>query len=61
MYGNVFISGLGLVEELLPGTDFIPTATIAWFLAYKDDEIPASESRINMSDDENDVIDVDVS
>jgi hypothetical protein len=24
--------GVGLIEELLPGLDFIPTATIAWLL-----------------------------
>lgn len=32
LYGNGFISGLAFAEELLPGLDFIPTATIAWFL-----------------------------
>jgi hypothetical protein len=32
LYGNGIISGLALAEELLPGLDFIPTATIAWFL-----------------------------
>jgi hypothetical protein len=25
-------AGVGLIEELLPGLDFIPTATIAWLL-----------------------------
>jgi hypothetical protein len=25
-------TGVGLIEELLPGLDFIPTATIAWLL-----------------------------
>ncbi|KAL1526750.1 hypothetical protein AB1Y20_015446 [Prymnesium parvum] len=32
LYGNAVISGLALAEELLPGTDIIPTATIAWLL-----------------------------
>ncbi|CAM9965602.1 unnamed protein product, partial [Ectocarpus sp. 13 AM-2016] len=27
-----FFSGLAFVEEILPGFDVIPTATIAWFL-----------------------------
>lgn len=31
LFGNALISGFAFVEELLPGTDFIPTATIAWF------------------------------
>uniref|UniRef100_A0A7S2RIK8 Uncharacterized protein n=1 Tax=Rhizochromulina marina TaxID=1034831 RepID=A0A7S2RIK8_9STRA len=34
LYGNAALSGLALVEELLPGLDFIPTATIAWFITY---------------------------
>lgn len=25
---------VGLVEEVLPGTDFIPTATIMWLYSY---------------------------
>ena len=32
LYGSTFISGIAFVEEILPGTDFIPTATIAWLL-----------------------------
>jgi len=32
LYNNSFISALAFAEELLPGLDFIPTATIAWFL-----------------------------
>ena len=32
LYGNGIISGLAFAEELLPGLDIIPTATIAWFL-----------------------------
>ncbi|KAL1519131.1 hypothetical protein AB1Y20_003394 [Prymnesium parvum] len=32
LYGNAVISGLALAEELLPGLDIIPTATIAWLL-----------------------------
>lgn len=34
LYGNAALTGLALVEELLPGADFIPTATIGWFLTY---------------------------
>ena len=32
LYGNGLISGLAFAEELLPGLDIIPTATIAWVL-----------------------------
>ena len=32
LYGNGLIAGLALAEELLPGLDIIPTATIAWLL-----------------------------
>jgi len=34
LFGNGILTGLALVEELLPGTDFIPTATIGWVLTY---------------------------
>jgi len=32
LYGNGLLTGLAFCEELLPGTDFIPTATIGWLL-----------------------------
>jgi len=32
MYNANGVAMLGLVEELLPGTDIFPTATVAWFL-----------------------------
>ncbi|CAB1100012.1 unnamed protein product [Ectocarpus sp. CCAP 1310/34] len=32
LYGNSIFAGLAFVEEILPGFDVIPTATIAWFL-----------------------------
>ena len=32
MYGNGPLAILGFGEEILPGTDIIPTATIAWIL-----------------------------
>lgn len=32
MYKNAGLAAVGFVEEILPGTDIIPTATIAWFL-----------------------------
>eukprot|EP00470_Lotharella_oceanica_P000988 CAMPEP_0170171994 /NCGR_PEP_ID=MMETSP0040_2-20121228/5199_1 /TAXON_ID=641309 /ORGANISM="Lotharella oceanica, Strain CCMP622" /LENGTH=98 /DNA_ID=CAMNT_0010412381 /DNA_START=92 /DNA_END=388 /DNA_ORIENTATION=- len=32
LFGNGLITGVALVEELLPGTDIFPTATIAWIL-----------------------------
>ncbi|CAM9772755.1 unnamed protein product [Discosporangium mesarthrocarpum] len=32
LYGNGIIAGVAFVEEILPGLDVVPTATIAWFL-----------------------------
>ena len=32
MFGGLLLSGFGFVEEIVPGLDFIPTATIAWTL-----------------------------
>jgi len=32
LFGNGVFTALALVEELLPGFDIIPTATIAWFV-----------------------------
>ena len=32
LFGNGLFTALALVEELSPGLDFVPTATIAWFL-----------------------------
>eukprot|EP00614_Pseudopedinella_elastica_P016585 CAMPEP_0172644646 /NCGR_PEP_ID=MMETSP1068-20121228/239319_1 /TAXON_ID=35684 /ORGANISM="Pseudopedinella elastica, Strain CCMP716" /LENGTH=201 /DNA_ID=CAMNT_0013458851 /DNA_START=229 /DNA_END=834 /DNA_ORIENTATION=- len=34
LYGNGLLSAFGFAEELLPGLDFIPTATIGWFITY---------------------------
>lgn len=34
MYGSWIISIGNFVEELVPGLDFIPTALIAWYIAY---------------------------
>ena len=32
LFGNGIFTALALVEELLPGFDIVPTATIAWFV-----------------------------
>ena len=34
LYGSNIITVLGIVEELLPGADFIPTGSIAWYFKY---------------------------
>ncbi|KAJ8599973.1 hypothetical protein CTAYLR_002875 [Chrysophaeum taylorii] len=34
LFGNGLITTVAFFEELLPGFDVIPTATIAWFLEY---------------------------
>jgi len=34
LYGVTMISWLGVVEEILPFTDIVPTATIAWVYTY---------------------------
>ena len=36
LYGNRLLAGLAFAEELLPGLDIIPTATIAWILENTD-------------------------
>jgi len=36
MFGSMLMSSLGCLEELLPFTDILPTATIAWGLAHCD-------------------------
>merc|ERR1719188_613462 len=36
MFGSLLVSSLGCLEELLPFTDILPTATIAWCLAHCD-------------------------
>lgn len=36
LYGNGLLTGLAFAEELLPGLDIIPTATIAWLLENTD-------------------------
>ncbi len=30
MYNNTAFTVIGAIEEIAPGTDFIPTATLAW-------------------------------
>mmetsp|Transcript_367 Transcript_367/g.1236 ORF Transcript_367/g.1236 Transcript_367/m.1236 type:complete len:123 (-) Transcript_367:1237-1605(-) len=34
LYGNTFFAVVGFCEEIFPGTDFIPTACIAWAYDY---------------------------
>lgn len=34
MYGGVLIAAVGFLEEIGPGTDILPTATIAWGIAF---------------------------
>lgn len=42
LFGNPFVTTAVLVEELLPGTDGIPTATLAWIAEnYEQSEINA--------------------
>jgi hypothetical protein len=33
-FKGFFGGGLNFLEELLPGTDIIPTFTITWFIQY---------------------------
>mmetsp|Transcript_16106 Transcript_16106/g.23666 ORF Transcript_16106/g.23666 Transcript_16106/m.23666 type:complete len:213 (-) Transcript_16106:149-787(-) len=44
LFGNGVFTALALVEELSPGLDIIPTATIAWFLENAAKESNASSS-----------------
>ena len=34
MFGSFVVAVFGFCEELGPGTDFIPTATLAWLVQY---------------------------
>ena len=34
--GSGIFAAAGFAEEILPGLDFVPTATIAWFLTQSD-------------------------
>merc|ERR1712217_197237 len=34
LFGSTLISTLGVVEEILPFTDFVPTATLAWSIVH---------------------------
>ena len=44
LFGNGVFTALALVEELSPGFDFIPTATIAWFFENGNNEESSSTS-----------------
>jgi hypothetical protein len=33
-FKGIFGGGFAFLEELLPGTDIIPTFTISWFIRY---------------------------
>ena len=72
LYGSNVITVLGIFEELLPGADFIPTGTIAWYFKYvvKEDnrirrffgfeEMDDTDVKSGKRDDnDDDVIDVD--
>jgi len=32
LYGSTSFTSINFIEEILPGTDFIPTATISWII-----------------------------
>merc|ERR1712113_842627 len=34
MFGSMLVTAVGAIEEFLPFTDFVPTATIAWAIAH---------------------------
>ena len=38
LFNSPLLTGIELVKELLPGTDLLPLATIAWTLEYVFDE-----------------------
>ena len=43
MYGNGLFAIANLVEELAPGLDFVPTATIAWFVYFGRNQRPPNQ------------------
>lgn len=44
VFGGIF----SFLEELIPGVDFIPTFTIAWFMRKREIEKEASEKRLKI-------------
>ena len=45
---GVFGGMFSVIEELLPGTDLIPTFTIAWFVRKREIEKEAAENRLRI-------------
>ena len=45
---GVFGGMFSIVEELLPGMDFIPTFTIAWYMRKKEIEKDATENQLKI-------------
>ena len=43
MYGSSLIAFAGFAEEIMPGLDFIPTASIAWYMKYGKDIIASGD------------------
>ena len=43
LFGSNIISGIEFAKEILPGTDFIPVAILAWTLKYKYPDSQASK------------------
>jgi len=74
LFGNGIFTALAFVEEISPGLDFIPTATIAWFFENANTESSVSEkpsppppshpstttTTKNSKPVESDIIDVDI-
>ena len=44
LFGSNSLAGLDFVKELLPGTDILPVATLAWVFTYLLPQNPISES-----------------
>jgi len=42
MFGGLQLAAIGFFEEILPGTDFVPSATLGWLSEYVD--APTMES-----------------
>lgn len=50
LFGNPLITATGFAEEILPGTDGLPTASLAWIYEYYGDDIGRAVARFSALD-----------
>ncbi|GMH64571.1 hypothetical protein TrRE_jg2822 [Triparma retinervis] len=60
LYGSNLLAALGIIEELLPGADFIPTGTIAWYCKNVLSKDNRFRQFLNFEDDDDDDKTIDI-